>query len=487
MRATLAALLLALPASAQGQAPKPQPPKKNRPVFDIPKDERPGPEDEAREGEQDALETTLRRLAGWPSDRSMRAAERLIVLKEKSRDLVRKTLLSSSGEDAPLKPGAAYVLGRIGDKSDFLMLILAAAEPLQHKNAEVFLEAAWRLSPEEAVAEAFRFFSLTTSTLRRQALDFVRGRVSKGNLDAIRALLDPQISPRPFTREIGLTLLERLVENGELPWREAGETFYKALGDASPQVARRAMLLLASRNDPDNVDRLNRLVTEEPSYWRQRSYAALALAILAGAFKTDAIRPETIEALKGERGLAHRKEMLARASAALALAQAALRSGDRGLIRLLDREIPIVLIDSVGAGRKHYLDFASVMPQAYSMLRRITGQAFPDQAPLWARWWQDNGHRFRAQRELLDVDERDLPDVTVDFRPPSGGEPLRLATAGDRPPVFLHGRALAVPREEMAAILALLRETGFFAAPESDPAAVEADSARVVIRVGDLS
>ena len=56
--------------------------------------------------------------------------------------------------------------------------------------------------------------------------------------------------------------------------------------------------------------------------------------------------------LQGPRGLVHPKETLARAAAALALAQAALRTNDKDLVRLLDREVPIVLIDAVGARRR---------------------------------------------------------------------------------------------------------------------------------------
>ena len=89
---------------------------------------------------------------------------------------------------------------------------------------------------------------------------------------------------------------------------------------------------------------------------------------------TPDLEPATVAALRGEKGLAHAKEPLARASAALALAQAALRTNDQELVRLLDREIPIVLIDSVGARNQHYRDFGSVMPLSYAMLRRITGQ-----------------------------------------------------------------------------------------------------------------
>lgn len=483
MRALLAFVLCATAALAQGVDPRP---RDGKPVFQTDEEKSASKPEEKPGGEEDGIEGVARRLAGWPSDAAERAAERLIVLKEKSRDMVRRILVSSAKQDEALKPGAAYVLGRIGEPSDFLTLILTAGEAGQQKHARVFLEAAWRLSPEEAVKEAFRFFSLSATTLRREATEFVRQRVTRKNLDAVHELIDPQRSPKPFTREAGLILLDRLVESREVTWEEASPAFYAALGDTSAQVARRAMLLLASRNDAANVARLNELIVAEASYWRQRSYAALSLSVLAGAFRIQPFTPEAIEVLKGERGLTHRKEMLARAAAALGLAQAALRSGDRELQKLLDREIPIILIDSVGASDRHYVDFASVMPLAYGMLRRITGKTFPDEAPAWAHWWQDQGHRFRAQRELIEVDDRDLPETVVDFTP-AGGKPVRFAVVGTRPPVFLHGRAFALPKEEVGALVHLLREAGFFTAPEADPAAIEEGSALAAVRVGDLS
>jgi len=460
--------------------------RKEKPVFDVPEEKGEKPPVAAREEDPDPIRATVKHLAGWPSDSAQRAAERLIVLKEISTDVVRRILLSTRREDAPLKPGAAFVLGHVGAAQDFLALILAAAEPDQQGDAGTFLEAAYRLDPERAVQESFRFFSLSATKLRREAAGFVRARVTKENLPAVLELLDPKKTPKPFAREIGLDLLDRLVEGREVPWEEAGPRFYEALGDAASQVGRRAMLLLASREDEANVRRLNELVREDPGYWRRRGYAILALSVMSGAYKVQTLEPATLEVLKGDRGLRHRKEPLLRAASALALAQVGLRSSDPECVKLLDREIPIVLIDSVGASDRHYIDFASVMPLAYGMLRRITGKAFPDEAPVWAQWWQDQGHRFRAQRELVAIDEKDLDETTVECTLP-GRAPVRFSVVTQQPPAYLHGKALAVSREEMASIVDLLRGEGFFSIAEADAARTEEGALVVVVRVGDLN
>ncbi|MHC4549787.1 MAG: HEAT repeat domain-containing protein [Planctomycetota bacterium] len=485
-------LILALAAGILWAQGKP----KKKPLFEIPEDRKPQAGKQAASA-RDALDRTIQRLAGFPNDRARKAAERLVVQKEKSLPLILEVLVSAEPEVAPLKPGAAYVLGRIGDRTHFLTLLLVAAEKPQQRQAAAFLEAAWRLEPERAVAEAFRFFHLAETTLRHQATKFVLDRVAKENLPAILELIDRRKAERPFTREIGLRLLDRLVETRQVPWIEQDESgreigvgthFYRALGDESPQVSSRAMRLLASRNDPANIKELNHLITKELSYWRQRSYAALALSLLSSAYRVQPFAPETIEVLRGPRGLGHPKETLARASSALALAQTALRTNDRNLVRLLDQEIPIVLIDAVGARRHHYRDFGSVMPLAYSMLRRITGQDFADHAPVWAKWWRDHGRRFRAKRELLEVEAGELANLDVELKEPetAGGERIRLTVVGRQRPSFLHGRAYALPPEEMETLVALLRRRGFFAAAEADAAVVERTAAIVVMRIGDL-
>ncbi len=458
-----------------------------KPSFHVPEPAR-APETTPSDRAADAIERTLEGLRGWPAPSARQAAERLIILKEKSLPLVIGALVAAEPEAAALKPGAAYVVGRIGGKEHVVTLLLIAAEKEQHAHASTFLDAAVRLDRETAVAEAFRFFRTSDTTLRHETTRFVLNHVTADNLQAVLDLVERRKAEQPFTREIGLRLLDRLVETKQVAWADVADRFYRALGDESPQVAGRAMRLLAERKEPENVKALNELVTKDVSYWRQRSYAALALTLYSSAYRETALEPATIEALRGERGLTHPKETLARAAAALALAQAALRTNDKELVRLLDKEIPIVLIDSVGARNQHYRDFGSVMPLAFSMLRRITGQTLPDNAPAWAQWWTDHGRLFRAKRELLDVEERDLPDVEIEAAAPAsaGGRRVRFTVIGPQRPTFLRGAAIALPVADMGRLVALLKRHGVFDAAEADRSEIDPDAAFVIVRVGDL-
>ena len=475
-------LLAATPVLAQGR---------KKPVFDIDDAAPPtteGPKTRAR----DPLGDAIKRLSGWPGDRSRRAAELLIVQKEKSLPRITEVLISQRREDLRLKPGAAYVLGRIGDKSNATTLILVAAEKEQHRYAQVYLEAAYSLDPQRAVKEAFRFFHLRATTLRHQAVKFVRAHIHKDSLPEVLELLDRRRAPLPVTREIGLQLLDRMYQTGEVEWKEVSDDIYRALGDTSPQVARRAMQLCAARRDErdnESVKALNRLITRDVSFWRERSYAALALAIHSSAYRVQPFTKEALEVLRGDRGMLHPKELLAQAAAALALAQVALRTSDPELVKMLDRDIPIILIEAVGAGNRHYRDFSTVMPLAYTMLRRITGKNFGDQAPVWAQWWRDHGHRFRAKRELIEVVDTDIPTTVLDVRPPGGGEKdgLRLVVVGNTRPTYRFGQALAIEQERMKEVVELLRETGFFGHAETDTKELGANDALVVLRVGDLT
>ncbi|MCZ6786800.1 MAG: HEAT repeat domain-containing protein [Planctomycetota bacterium] len=485
MRAILCVLLLAPSLLAQSGAPRPRS-RGNKPKFFLPEEGESKPEEKDAALEEDPLLPDLRRLAGWPSETARRAAERLIVQKEKSRDLVARTVISTAKEATPLKPGCAYVLGYIGEPNHALALILAASEPKQMRKAKVFFEAAFRLDQDRAIGEVFRFFYDSRTTLRRQATAFVRDRVTRKNLPAVMDLLDRKRAERGFTRVIGLTLLDRLIQSDELSWKEGSKRIYRALGDDSPQVARHAMKVLASRNDPDNIKVLNELIVRERGNWRERSYAALSLALLSRAFQVQPYDEESLKLLKGERGLLHNR-MLPRSAAAIALAQAALRSGDRKLTRLLDQTVPIILIDSVGASGRHYRDFSTMQSFSYAMLRRITGKNLPDQAPKWVRWWADYGHRFRARRELLEIEPADIPQMTVDMTPPDPrAGSIRITVVAQRPPTFLKGRAYAVSRAEMTVLNDLLVKAEFFKRPESDVKEVGAGAAVIIVRVGTL-
>jgi len=478
MRLLLVVFCLLTPVWAQGT---------KKPIFDT--DDAPAEKpEEAEEPEADPIDGAIRRLAGWPGDRAQRAAEMLVVQREKSLERVVGVLVSQSRDAAELKPGAAYVLGRIGDKTHAKTLILVAAEKEQQKYASTYLEAAYELDPQVAVREAFRFFHLRTTTLRHQAVRFVRDHIGKENLDQVIRLLDPRETELAMAREIAVQLVDQLLLRRLVEWSEVSTPIYRALGDSSPQVARRAMQLCAARPEKENVDALNDLITKEMSYWRERSYAALALAVHSSAYRVQPFTEESLALLQTERGLRHPKELLAQSAAALALAQIALRTSDSKLVKLLDREIPIVLIEAVGAGNRHYRDFSSVMPLAYTMLRRITGKNFPDQAPIWARWWRDNGRNFRARRELIEVENDDLGNTVVDVRPPNGGEKdgIRVVVVGDVRPSYRFGQAYAIEAPRMRKLIDVLRDAQFFETPEADPNAVAADEAIVVARVGDL-
>ena len=343
MRLLLVMLCLAAPLWAQGRNRKPD--------FDT-DDAAPARKAEQSVPERDPIGHAIGRLAGWPNDRAQRAAEMLVVQREKSLERIVGVLISQRREDIRLKPGAAYVLGRIGDKTNATTLILVAAEKEQHKFARVYLEAAYELDPEKAVREAFRFFHLRATTLRHQSVRFVRDRIRKENLAQVFELLDRRKTKLAMARDIAVQLLDRLLQINAVTWAEIAPTIYRALGDTSAQVARRAMQLCASRREKENIESLNHLITRELSYWRERSYAALALAVHSSAYRVKPFAEETLEFLETDHGLRHPKELLAQASAALALAQVALRTSDPKLVKLLDREIPIVLIES---GIRHRL------------------------------------------------------------------------------------------------------------------------------------
>lgn len=348
----------------------------------------------------DPISVAIRGLSTWPGRDGVRAAETLLLA---GPDAVEPVLTALSGTDAAVKPGAAWVLGKIGGPEHVPAIVRAAVERTNGQRLEAFFEAAWELDPALTKKWLFSFLVLDRPVFRTRATEFLAERITPDDRPRIDNLLHAGAN-KGGVRIAGLELLART----KMP--DATERIVAALADPYPDVAKRAAVILATSEDETLVARLN-LVAREGDV-RDRSYATISLVEWSRRSRKNRFEPSTVIALAGRRGLLH-PDRLPRGASAVGLAWGALDTTDPSIGSLLDSDVISVLIET--AGGDHFLDYDSLVEPVFAALRRLSGLDLPATAKPWAQWWQENLTSFRARRTLSGVADADLPRSRVVF------------------------------------------------------------------------
>ncbi len=453
--------LLLIPALATAALARPDdPPKKPNPKGNdgfrfSPPDGAPGTPptpkapDKATPPPVDPVAAQISLLARWPGVEGKRAAEWLVL---RGSEAVFPVLESLDKGDPAVRPGAAWVLGRIGGREHVQAILRAAAERAQASRVDVFFEAARTL--DEALTKQWLFSwlqALDRPVFRASATEFLATLVTLEDRPKIDGFLR---SKMPAVRTAGLELLVQT----KAP--DASDRLVDALPDPTPDVARRAATLLSFQDDPAVRARLNVLARQGDS--RQRAYATLALVEVARAQRLNPFEVPTLVELIGRRGLAH-PDVLNRAAAAAGLAFGALDLDDASMAPLLDGPVVEELILSVAGD--HFLDYNSVVEPVFASLRRLTGLDLPSTAKAWGQWWTEQKGRFHARRLLKEVSDADAVHarVTADLVDAEGRR-RRVAFApkgGDR-----GEGALLLPLPAFKALLRGLEDAGVFTTPD---------------------
>ena len=406
--------------------------------------DRPG----ARPGENasDPIDREIAELAQWPGKVGVRAAESLLLRGEEVIDRLRQVL---AAEESPSQPGAAWVLGRVGEAAHVPLILRAAARRHNGSRAEVFFEAAYDLDPKRAKDWLFSFLPLKRPVFRQKATDFLLDHVTEEDRNRVVRLLDAE---KPAVRVSGL----RLIEAAQVP--DAVDRLIQALADPAPEVSRTASVQLALREDEGLVEKLNGIAVD--GLPRERSYAVLALTDRARATDDTPFTSVTLTELAGRRGILH-PDKLPRGAAAVGLAFGALESKDPQLTPLLDQTVVDVLIDTVGGD--HFRDFSSLQEPVFSALRRLSGLDLPSTAIAWATWWQTERGRFKARRPLVVVRAEDMPFAYVRFESVSSDGRRRRVTFRSEDGTPQTGE-YALARDEFQALVESLEAAGIFQA-----------------------
>ena len=411
------------------------------------KDDQPSrPKPGAAEGLDDPIAREVAELASWPGRSGERAAESLLLRGEGVIPYLVEVLVA---EESAMQPGAAWVLGRVGQTEHVQVILRAAARRRNGSRAEAFFDAAYDLDAKRTTDWLFSFLTLKRPVFRAKATEFLADHVGPENHERVLRLLD---APKPGVRISGLRLLE------PARIKDAEARLVQALSDISAEVSQTASILLAMQADDEVVARLNTLAVEGNA--RERAYAILALVEVARTRDANSFEPRTLSELAGRRGLLH-PEKLSRGAAAVGLAYGALDSSDESLRTLLDRTVVDVLIDTIGGD--HFRDYASLVEPVFSALRRLSGLDLPATAVAWARWWRTEREQFQARRPLGTFSEGDVPlaSVTVEIVDADGRH--RNMTFRSEDGVAGPGD-LVLKRHVFQALVTSLEESGLFEA-----------------------
>ncbi|MCC7138557.1 MAG: HEAT repeat domain-containing protein [Planctomycetes bacterium] len=417
----------------------------------------------------DPTDALVRRLATWPGQDGIKAAESLLLM---GPDAVDPCLRAVARGDAAVRPGAAWVLGKVGSSVHVPAILTAAAERTSGSRLEVFFEAAYELDAALTKKWLFSYLTLDRPVFRARATEFLAGLVTPEDRPKIEGLLRSNSSRPAGVRVAGLELLAKT----KAP--DAADRLFAALGDAHPDVARRAAQLLADLEDPAVVARLN--ATARDGDARDRSYATLALVERTRRSRRNAIEPATVVALASRRGLLH-PDRLVRGAAAVGLAFGGPEAADATVAPLLDREVVEVLIET--AGGDHFQDYGSVIEPLFAALRRLAGVDLPSTAAPWAQWWIEARDTFKARRTLAGVSDADLPKSRVVFDAIDAEGRRRRATFVPEGADESAG-AFALPVAAFRALLDGVEDAGVFTQPDDARVLTEE---HLAVRVGVMN
>ena len=449
----LVPLLLGLSAPAHGYPDEGK--RKKRSEFDFGDPPDAGPTQpgvtKGRQGRpidrsEAAILRELEALRRWPNRSGQRAAEQLFI---RGRQVVPYLVRVLESEDHALKPGAAWVLGKVGEDVHVQTILKAASQRMNASRADVFFKAAYSLSPEQTKRWLISFLALANRPVfRRAATRFLERKLEPADRHRVLQLLE---ASKPFVRISGLKLLRA----GGVPDAEA--RMLAALSDLSPTVAYEAARLIGVRAKPKTLVALNDLARNGDA--RERAYGSLALVESARASGDNPFEDETLQSMAGRRGILH-PEKLSRGAAAIGLAYGALDSTDPALTDLLDQSIVNILIDAVGGD--HFRDYESVKPGAFAALRKLSGKDLPDSAVAWAQWWQGARDGFHARRPLQRLDANDVSRAVVQFSVVEANGMRRGATFVPASGSAEAGDSLLLKDEAFQALVEFLNEMGIF-------------------------
>ena len=118
----------------------------------------------------DPLQEELQALKTWPDKKGVRAAESLLL---RGPETVPYLVEILNAKESPYQPGAAWVLGHLGEPAHIQVILRAAAKRRTGGRADAFFKAAWNLDPAKTKHWLFSFLTLNRPVFRQKATEFL--------------------------------------------------------------------------------------------------------------------------------------------------------------------------------------------------------------------------------------------------------------------------------------------------------------------------
>ncbi len=332
------------------------------------------------------------------------AVESLVLLGTEGTSAARLALL---GEHPAVFTTALRVLLRSKDSADHDLVVERLRSRLPPSAAAEAVNELVRVDPVRATPSfLIALLEHPQASVRTAAEEHLQAKLSPELLPMLAPALRSR-APDARLRALGLAI--RIEDPAVI------ELLLDRISDSSAPVAWRAVMALASRDDPRVEFELLALAFRDRWVLRTNAYALLALIEREDRKLTPLLNEGHVETLLG--GLASNDPFVAGTCAA-ALAGIGFRSGALRESAWLDREVPDRLVATV-AGHVFFNDFSSLRGPAERRLKDIAGVDFGADGPKWAEWWIDARGDFHASRATLHVAAGDERSLEVFFR--SGG------------------------------------------------------------------
>lgn len=198
---------------------------------------------------------------------------------------------------------------------------------------------------------------------------------------------------------------------------EIVEDLLACLRDPAANVAGRAAVLLAARDEEALVGELRRRAFDQPWILRENAYAVLALIEREDSRVSECLDERHVDVLR--EGMRASDPFVAGTCAA-ALAGIGFRSPTLESLDWLDRDVPERLVRCVG-GVEFHNDFSSLQRTAARRLNLISGQAFGSDGPSWMKWWSENRGTFLARRAVIEAKPEWAASLRVEWRDTRAG------------------------------------------------------------------
>jgi HEAT repeat protein len=265
-----------------------------------------------------------------------------------------------------------------------------------------------------------------------------------------------EVLPQAFALRVTDARLRAVALAGGCTDARALDLLVGALGDPSAEVGRKAVEVLAAREDERLESLLLRSAFDGRWLLRENAFALLALIAREDLAVKALLGPEHVDSLLG--GL-RSADIFVSGTSAAALAGVGFRSPAGPGTAWLDKEVPAQLVHTL-SGVEFHNDISALQPAALRRLSLISGQGLGTDGRRWVEWWAGARESFSALRAVLSASPDEAAGMRLDYLASSAApSAFRLLGQAERaaagaPPVE---RSLILSDDQAAEYFELLR------------------------------